>query len=185
MALEITAVVLARIGGGYGEGIAGGLSGWLVNPSFVLLPVGFAVPMLAALLAFRSLRALAVVALALLSQLVVYSGIGMSGHYLYPAALATTGATVVSLYALRKRAFTFRLCLIACLLAFVVSWRNPAEIAREWAAEGARFHAEMRAIATENSPTVTIDSLLIEYRVSAATWLRYYGYTGEIHYAEQ
>lgn len=177
--------MLARIGGGYGESVAGSFAGWLVNPSLILVPVGFGVPMLAALIVFRNLRVLAVVAMALLSQLAIYSGIAMQGHYLYPAALVTTGATVVSLYALRKRAFAFRLCLVACLLAFVVSWRNPVDVARQWAAEGTRFHAEMRAIATANPPTVTIDSPLIEYRVSAQTWLRYYGYTGEIHYAEQ
>lgn len=176
--------MLARLGGGYGEGIAGSFAGWFVNPSLILVPVGFAVPMLAALVMFRNLRALAVVALALLSQLAIYSGIAMQGHYLYPAALVTTGATALSLYALRKRAFTFRLCLVACLLAFVVSWRNPVETARQWATEGERFHAEMRAIATENPPSVTIDSDLIEYRVSAQTWLRYYGYTGEITFED-
>lgn len=180
MALEIAAIVLARLGGGYGESVAGSFAGWFANPSLILVPVGFAVPLLAALVIQRNLRALAVIALALLSQLAIYSGIAMQGHYLYPAALVTTGATALSLYALRRHTRVFAVCVAACALAFAVSYRSPVETARTWAAEGERFHADMRAIATENAPTVTIDSPLIEYRVSAETWLRYYGYTGEI-----
>ena len=180
-AVLLALVLRARLmTGGYGENIAGfSLYAMSYNAHIILIALGFSVPMLIGAVKARSIGAIVLVAAGIASQIVVYSSIGIAGHYLYPVVLVTVGATVLSLHVLRRDRRLLAVCALALMLSLANRFVSPIMSATEWGREGDEFHAEMRAVAADNPPTYTLNSPLEEWNLSTVSWMRYYGYTGE------
>ncbi|MBE2270491.1 MAG: hypothetical protein IAE80_19800 [Anaerolinea sp.] len=174
-------VLRARLSaGGYGEMIGGFSTEALVyNTHILLIALGFSVPMLMGALTARSLGGIVLVAAGVGSQIVAHSSIGIAGHYQYPVILVTVGATVLSLHVLRRQRRLLAVCTLALALSLANRFVSPLATATAWGAEGEAFHAEMQRTVEQNPPTFELNDELIEWNVSAASWLDYYGWRGQ------
>lgn len=170
-------MIRARLGENYAAAVASpSLLSLTVNTRALIIPAGFLLPALLLLLNTRNLRAAVVYALWVI-PLIVMHGIAMQERYLYPAILMSGGATALA-FGMVKR---WRGVIIgALLLGALATWRNPIQDAATYAAEGQAFHAQMQALATQNPPGIVLPGDLIEWNYSAESWLRYYGYKGDI-----
>jgi hypothetical protein len=178
-------MVMARnVTGGQSDIVTGGFGAWRENILWLLIPVGFGLPLVALAVRRWNARYALLLAVWVAPQLLIH-GLGLKERYLYPAILASCLALPFAFYAYRHARVMQLVMALSIAVGAALFWRSPYMDALRYRDEAVTFHAEMRAIAADNPQTVTIqlDAVNpVEYAVSAGTWLRWYGYTGEIEY---